>query len=88
MAGPPNFEIDRTQQRLGPIWLQPGIAPINVMSLFFCAMTVIIFVTASGVIAPYLLNEHLGMPTSEQGVFTGNLIVLIELLSVFFSIPQ
>lgn len=87
MAGPPTFEIDRTQQKLGPIWLQPGIAPINVISLFFCAMTVIIFVTASGVIAPYLLNEHLGMPTSEQGVFTGNLIVLIECISILLIIP-
>ena len=87
MAGPPTFEIDHTQQRLGHIWLQPGIAPINVISLFFCAMTVIIFVTASGVIAPYLLNEHLGMPTSEQGVFTGTLIVLIECISILLIIP-
>ncbi len=87
MAGQQTLEIDRSQRRLGPIWLQPGIAPINVISLFFCAMTVIIFVTASGVIAPYLLNEHLGMPTSEQGDFTGNLIVLIEIVSLCLVIP-
>ncbi len=87
MAGPPTYEIDRTQQRLGPIWLQPGIAPVNVISLFFCAMTVIIFVTASGVIAPYLLNEHLGMPTSEQGDFTGNLIVFIEIIALCLVVP-
>ena len=87
MPGQPNFEIDRTQRHFGPIWLQPGIVPINVASLFFCAMTVIIFVTASGVIAPYLLNEHLGMPTSEQGVFTGNLIVMIESIAILLIIP-
>ena len=87
MAGQPTFEIDRSQRRLGPIWLQPGIAPGNVIALFFCAMTVIIFVTASGLLAPYLLNEHLNMPTSEQGVFTGNLIVLIELISIILIVP-
>ena len=87
MTSSPTFEIDRAQKKLGPIWLQPGIEPINVLSLFFCAMTVIIFVTASGVIAPYLLNVHLGMPTSEQGVFTGNLIVLIECVSILLIIP-
>jgi hypothetical protein len=70
-AGSPNFEIDRSQRRLGPIWLTPGIGPINVLTLFFAGMMTIVFVTGIGVLQPYLLNEHLNMPNSEQGNFIG-----------------
>ena len=87
MVGQPQSEIDSAQRHLGPIWLQPGIAPINVIALFFCGMMAIVYVTASGVIAPYLLNEHLGMPTAEQGDFTGNLIVIVEIISFGIIIP-
>jgi MFS family permease len=86
-AGSPNFEIDRSQRRLGPIWLTPGIGPINVLTLFFAGMMTIVFVTGIGVLQPYLLNEHLNMPNSEQGNFIGTLTVYIEIVAIALVLP-
>ncbi len=84
---PPAFEIDRSQRRLGPIWLTPGIVPGNVLVLFFSAMMTIVYVTSIGVLLPYLLTGHLGMSTSEQGAFVGNLTVGIEILALLLVLP-
>ncbi|MDG2243358.1 MAG: MFS transporter [Rhodospirillaceae bacterium] len=86
-AGRPNFVIDRSQRRIGPIWLTPGIGPVNVLTLFFAGMMTIIFVTGIGVLTPYLLNEHIKMPTSEQGNFIGTLTVYIEIIAIALVIP-
>jgi len=76
------YEIDRTQRNLGPIWLTEGIKPVNVLTLFFsCALT-IVFVTTLGILYPYLLHEHLKMPTEIQGDFTGNLTVMAEVVAI------
>jgi MFS family permease len=81
------FEIDRSQRHLGPIWLTPGIGPVNVLVLFFSAMMTIVYVTAIGVLLPYLLTGHLGMSTSQQGTFVGNLTVGIEILALLLVLP-
>lgn len=82
MQKSPPFEVDRSQRRLGPIWLSPGITPLNVLVLFYsCALT-IVFVTSLGLLYPYLLHEHLQMPTEVQGDFTGNLTVISEIVTI------
>lgn len=81
-----SFEIDRSQRKFGPIWLQPGLAPLNVCALFFAGMMTIIFVTGIGVLQPYLLNAHLQMPNAEQGVFIGDLTVFIEVLAILLAL--
>lgn len=87
MSNQPSFEIDRSQRRLGPIWLTPGIAPRNVLALFFAGMMTIVFVTGIGVLTPYLLAEHIKMPTSEQGDFIGTLTVYVEIMAIALVIP-
>lgn len=82
-----SFEIDRTQRRLGPIWLSPGVTPGNVLTLFYSGMVTIVIITAIGALLPYLLHEHLRMPTAVQGNFTGNLIVIVELVTIAIAIP-
>jgi MFS family permease len=82
-----SFEIDRSQRRFGPIWLTPGISPLNVMVMFFSAMMTIVFVTGIGVLQPYLLAEHIKMPTSEQGDFIGTLTVYVEIISIALVLP-
>lgn len=86
-AGRPRFEIDRSQRRLGPIWLTPGIKPTNVLALFFAGMMTIVFVTGIGVLTPYLLVEHIKMPTSQQGNFIGTLTVYIEIIAIALVVP-
>jgi MFS family permease len=80
-------EIDRSQRRLGPIWLSPGVTPGNVLTLFFVGMMTLVFVTGEGLLRPYLLHEHLQMPTELQGDFTGNLTVLYELVAIAVMLP-
>ncbi len=84
---PTSFEIDRTQRRLGPIWLSPSITPVNVLTLFYSAMMTIVFITSLGLLHPYLLHAHLEMPTGIQGDFTGNLSVVIELVAIALVAP-
>jgi MFS family permease len=81
------FEIDRTQRRLGPIWLTPGVMPGHVLTLFYSSMITIVFITSIGVLFPYLLHEHLKVPTEVQGNYTGNLIVILELTVIAIAIP-
>lgn len=80
-------DIDRSQRRLGPIWLSPAITPTNVITLFFVGMMTLVFVTTQGLLHPYLLHEHLKMPTELQGDFTGNLTVLYELVAIAVILP-
>lgn len=81
------LKIDRSQRRLGPIWLSPGITPLNVIALFFAGMMTLVFVTTQGILLPYLLHEHLKMPTAVQGDFTGNLTVLYEIVAILIIVP-
>jgi len=74
---------DRSQRRLGPIWLSPGISQFNTASLFFAGMMTLVFVTTQGLLHPYLLHEHLKMPTEIQGEFTGNLVFITEIVAIF-----
>jgi len=79
--------IDRSQRKLGPIWLSPGITPLNTVTLFFAGMMTLVFVTTQGLMHPYLLHEHLKMPTQIQGDFTGNLTVLAEIVAIMVIVP-
>jgi MFS family permease len=81
------LKIDRSQRRLGPIWLSSGITPLNTITLFFAGMMTLVLVTTQGLLLPYLLHEHLKMPTEIQGDFTGNLAVLYEIVSILFILP-
>lgn len=73
-------ELDQTQRHLGPIWLSPGIAPANVLTLFLAATTMMVLVNVVVLLQPYLLHEHLQLPTAVQGNFTGNLAVFAEII--------
>lgn len=79
--------IDRSQRNLGPIWLSPGVTPKNVIALFLSGMMTMIFVTTQGLLFPYLLHEHIQMPTELQGDFTGNLTVLAEIVVIAVIVP-
>ncbi len=79
MSKPPSIDIDRTQRRLGPVWLTPGVTPGNVLTLFYAGMMTMVFVTGIGVLNPYLLNVHMQMDPGVQGNFMGNLTVIAEI---------
>ena len=80
-------EVDQSQRNLGPIWLSPGVTRFNVLALFYCCALTIVFVTTLGLLYPYLLHEHLKMPTDIQGDFTGNLTVIAEIAAILVVVP-
>ena len=80
------FSIDKTQRHIGPIWLSPGVAPRNVLTLFISAAMAIGFINLLNLIQPLLLQEQLGMTTGE-GDFTANVYIALELTSLIVVIP-
>jgi MFS family permease len=87
MADLRSFEIDRTQRRLGPIWLTSGVTPGNALAMFFSGMATIVLLTATGNLLPYLLHEHLKMPVEVQGNFIGNLVLIVEIITLTIVVP-
>ena len=81
-----SLEIDRTQRKLGPIWLSPGIMPRNVMTLFLSGAMAIGFINLINLIQPLLLQELLGMSEGE-GDFTANLYVMTEITTLLVAAP-
>lgn len=86
MADHDSFSIDRTQQRLGPIWLSPDILPRNAVTLFLSGAMAMGFINLLNLLQPYLLKEHLGMLASE-GAFTANLYIAIEIMTLAVAAP-
>ena len=86
MADHRSFEIDRSQRKLGPIWLTPGIAPVNVLTLFYSGAMAIGFVNLINLIQPLLLQEQLGM-TAGEGDFTANLYIVAEITTLLVAAP-
>ncbi|MEJ2139319.1 MAG: MFS transporter [Gammaproteobacteria bacterium] len=76
-----SFELDKSQRRLGPIWLTPGVMPRNVITLFYSAAIAVGFVNLINLIQPLILQEQLGM-TGGEGDFTANLYIVAEITTV------
>ena len=81
-----SFEIDRSQRKLGPIWLTPGILPRNVLTLFYSGAMAIGFINLLNLIQPLLLQEQLGM-TDGEGDFTANLYIVLEITTLLVAAP-
>ncbi len=66
--------------RFGPIWLQPGIRPRNVLAFLYAAFFTIGLIASAGFLQPYLLTENLQMPASDQGRASSLLSVSYEIV--------
>jgi MFS family permease len=86
MADHRSLDIDKTQRKLGPLWLSPGILPRNVLTLFYSAAMAIGFINLLALIQPLLLQEQLGM-TDGEGDFTANLFVMTEIATLLVAAP-
>jgi MFS family permease len=76
-----------TGARLGPIYWAPGITGGNGLALVSAAFFLGIVSPYINFAQPYILTEHLGIPSNEQGTVSGNLafwseVVLIALAGV------
>jgi MFS family permease len=66
--------------RLGPITLQPGISRTNALVFIYAALIGITLNTFVNFFSPYVLTEQLGVPASEQGRITGDLVFYAEIM--------
>jgi MFS family permease len=87
IAGDPQMpDLDRTY-RIGPIHLAPSVLPRNgwtFLAAAFFSIGLMIFISIG---QTYILNEHLGVPESEQGAISGNLVFLTEIVTLLLFLP-
>ncbi len=68
--------------RFGPVNLMPGISRGNAWSLMWGGFTTIGLLTFVAVATPYVLTVYLGVPESEQGTITGDLVFWAEITQI------
>jgi MFS family permease len=86
MTNPTAVAIDKSQQRLGPIWLSAGVTRRNALTMFYSSAMAIGFVNLLNLIQPLLLQDQLGM-TEGEGNFTAMLFVILELITLTVAAP-
>ncbi|MBK1719094.1 MFS transporter [Thiocystis violacea] len=79
-------DLDRTY-RIGPIHLAPTVTRWQAATLLFGAFFSIGLMTFIAIGQTYILNEHLKIPTSEQGTISGDLVFWTEIFALAFFMP-
>lgn len=75
-------KADSSGVRFGPVSLAPGISRGNAWSLMGGAFTTIGLLTFVAIATPYVLTVNLGIPESEQGTITGDLVFWAEITQI------
>jgi len=78
---------DATNQRLGPVELMPGVTRGHAITKLYASGITIAALTGMSLLQGYILQEHLGVPRSEQGTLSGNLSFWTEIVMLLFFIP-
>jgi len=73
--------------RLGPIWLTSGVTRRHVLTYLYASFFTIGMVSFMSFMQPYVLNENLNIPTSQQGGATGLLSFSYELVMLLLLAP-
>jgi len=74
-------------QRLGPIWLAPGITPANALTKFYTAFVAIAMLSGASILQGYILTEHLNIPRGQQGTVSGEISFWVEIVAIFLLNP-
>lgn len=69
-----------TGEKLGYLWLQPGVTRANGLALLYCGLTGIPVLAFINFIQPVILEVILGIPKDDQGALTANLAVAQEVI--------
>lgn len=78
---------DTTCNRLGPIWLSPGVSVVNGVTFMYASYVGISFLTFVNYGQPYILEANLGIPRNQQGTITGNLAFITEVIAITLAFP-
>jgi len=69
-------------KKIGPLWLMPGIGPMNAVSFFAVAMINNVIFSLVHYMQPYVFEVQLAIPKAQQGVLVGNLTVMQEIIVI------
>ncbi len=67
-------------ERLWPVELAPGVKKKNQIGFYYVAFASIAMFVAVNTIAPHLLVQHLGLPSTERGNAAGTLVFWAEVV--------
>lgn len=81
------MQPDTSCQKLGPIWLAPGISRFNGVAFLYASFVSIAFISLINVLQAYILTEHLAIPGDEQGTLTGDLAFFQEIITLVLVAP-
>lgn len=73
--------------KVGPIELAPTIKRSNAYAFFYAAFFSIGMITFLSIGQTYILNVHLGIPMSEQGAISGDLVFWTEIVTLLLFVP-
>jgi len=74
-------------ERLGPIWLAPGISRGNCLTKFYAAFVSIGMLTGMSLLQSYVLTEHLGLKRGQTGAVAGDLAFWTEIVMILTMVP-
>jgi MFS family permease len=77
-----HIDVDSDGLRFGPVNLMPGVTRGHAFSLMWGGFMTIGMVTFVAVATPYVLTVNLGIPESEQGTITGDLVFWAEITQI------
>lgn len=72
----------RNGLKLGPLLFLPEVTAGNIASVIYVAFITIAMLGFIGFVQPFILTEVLQIPKNEQGVLTGTLILMQEIIVV------
>ena len=78
---------EETGLRIGPLWMLPGVRPINIAALFFASFFGIAVMAYMNAGQPIIFKEILGIDESEFGRLAGNLTFYHEIVVLIFIAP-
>ncbi len=76
------FEADQSGIKFGPLWIRPGLTRTNVVAVMFGSFSTVAMIVVMSLMQPYVLTEIVKIPEAEQGMVTGRLHMLQELVTI------
>jgi MFS family permease len=74
-------------QRLGPLWLAPGIRRSHVLTKFWVTFVTIGMLSGASILQGYILTEHLDIPRGQQGTVSGEISFWVEVVAILLFAP-
>jgi MFS family permease len=79
--------VPEENQRLGPIWLAPGITRANVLTKFWVSFITVAMLAGASILQGYILTEHLHIPRGQQGTVSGDISFWVEVVAILLFGP-